>query len=250
MNKNRFTIPKIIGHRGACRYAPENTLASLRKAHALGATWIEFDTMLTADGVPIVMHDETLERTTNGYGLVAEATYRQIARLDAGSWFSPEFCGEKVPTMVEFLTEAERLRLGVNVEIKPTHGKDIETAFAVTQLLQTHGFNQRMNLLITSFSMESLAIVHALDSRLHLGLLLNQWIIAWHDVLEQLNCVSLHIDYKALNQKNVREVKHSGRLLLAYTVNDLEKAEQLYAWGVDGVFSDTLLLDTQNAPVS
>jgi glycerophosphoryl diester phosphodiesterase len=244
-----LAIPKVIGHRGACRYAPENTLASLRKAAELGARWVEFDAMLTLDAVVIVMHDETLDRTTNGHGLVAETPYEEIAKLDAGIWFAPEYQGEKVPTMVEFLTEAKRLGLGVNIEIKPTPGKDIETAFAVVQLLQMHGFNQRMHILITSFSSESLAIVHALESNFRIGLLLDHWIIAWHDILEQLNCISLHANYKMLNQKNVAEVKNMGKLVLAYTVNDLEKAKQLYGWGVDSVFSESLLLDVENASV-
>lgn len=244
-----LSIPKIIGHRGASGYAPENTLISLRKAHALGILWVEFDAMLTSDGMLIVIHDETLERTTNGHGLVAETSYKQIMQLDAGVWFGEEFRGEKIPTAAEFLAEAERLGLGVNIEIKPTYGKDIETAFAVVQLLQNYGFNKRMNLLITSFSMESLAIVHALDSKLPTGLLLNQWIIAWHDILEQLNCVSLHLNHKILNPAIVQEIKKSGRLTLAYTVNDLERAAELYEWGVDAIFSDTLLLGTENAMI-
>src|ERR1700730_3386827 len=102
-------LPRVIGHRGACRYAPENTLASLYKAKQLGATWVEVDAMLTADDTVILMHDERVDRTTNGHGLVSAMSYAQIAQLDAGCWFAADFAGERVPTLLEFLHEAAQL---------------------------------------------------------------------------------------------------------------------------------------------
>ncbi len=239
-------ISKIIGHRGACHFAPENTLASLRKAQELGASWIEFDAMLTADGTAIVMHDETLDRTTNGHGLVAKTKYAQIAQLDAGDWFAPQFMGEKVPTVLEFLALAEQLRLGVNLEIKPTEQKDIETAASIMQLLQHYGFDQRLKILISSFSLKSLAIARAIDSSLPLGLILNQWFAGWEESLLQLNCVSLGVNYKILTEQKVQEIRNLGCLVLAYTVNDRSVAERLYSWGVNSVFSDNLLMDRFN----
>ena len=94
-------LQPVIGHRGAAARAPENTLAGLRRARELGAAWVEFDVMLTADRVPVLIHDETLERTTTGRGEVARHTAAEIRALDAGGWFAPEFAGERVPTLAE-----------------------------------------------------------------------------------------------------------------------------------------------------
>jgi glycerophosphoryl diester phosphodiesterase len=233
-------LAKVIGHRGVCHYAPENTLASLRKAFELGLSWVEFDVMLTRDGEAIIMHDDSLNRTTNGYGKVAETTYDEIEKLDAGSWFSEEFKGEKVPTFVEFLKCAAELNLGINVEIKPTSGKDLETAYKVVEILNHH-FNSE-KLLISSFSVASLALARALNEELHLALLLDRWFEGWQGIVKQLNCMSVNVDYRILTSDNVARMKEAGQqYVLAYVVNDLNLAETLYSWGVDAVFSDMSL---------
>ena len=121
-------LPQVIGHRGAAAAAPENTLASIRKAKELGASWIEFDVKLTRDGQAILFHDDRLERTTDGRGAVAATTLAEIKRLDAGSWFGPAFRGEPVPTFDEALMLCAELGLGINVEIKPCRRREAETA--------------------------------------------------------------------------------------------------------------------------
>lgn len=101
-----FPLPAIIAHRGASSAAPENTLAAFRRAADEGAAWIECDVKLTADGRPIIFHDDTLDRTTDGGGVVDDYTLDVIGALDAGGWFSPEFRGEPVPTLEEMLDPA------------------------------------------------------------------------------------------------------------------------------------------------
>ena len=128
MLRHCLSLPPVIGHRGAAGAAPENTLASIRKARELGATWIEFDVKLTKDGHPILFHDDCLERTTDGRGAVAATTLAEIRRLDAGGWFGPAFRGEPVPTLEQALALCVELRLGINVEIKPCAGREAETA--------------------------------------------------------------------------------------------------------------------------
>lgn len=229
---------RVIAHRGASHYAPENTLAALQKAYELHIPWIEFDVMLTEDNVPIIIHDETLERTTDGHGEVAKTAYKDIAALDAGSWFDRAFSGEHIPTFAEFLKQAAELNLSVNVEIKPSEGKDQETAMAVVQTLQAHWLTARPNLLVSSFSVVSLTAARALDKSLCLGLLLDHWFGDWQESLLQLDCVALHANWRILTKRKVAQIKDLGRYVLAYTVDNPEQARELFSWGVDAVFSN------------
>lgn len=231
-------LPKVIGHRGACYYAPENTLASLRKAKALGASWVEFDVMLTQDNHAVVIHDETLNRTTNGRGDVANSLYAEIAQLDAGSWFAPEFHQEKIPTFAEYLTCAQQLGLSLNVEIKPTPGRGRDTALQVVDTLKTHWQNPAQTCLVSSFCVESLQTARAQDAKLNLALLLDRWADGWQTLLTDLRCVSLNMKQSLLTAARVAEAKQYVPYVLAYTVNDKQLAQQLFDMGVDAVFSD------------
>src|SRR5262245_50973415 len=128
MTKVLTNLPLIIGHRGACGHAPENTLASLKKAHELGVLWVEFDVMLAGCGEPIIMHDTRLDRTTDQQGYVNEFTYQQIASFDAGGWFSEAYRGERVPTSKEFIHHLQQRQMSAVVEIKPYPGQEQLTA--------------------------------------------------------------------------------------------------------------------------
>src|SRR5437867_11693182 len=128
-----FRLPSIIGHRGAADYAPENTLEGIREAARRGARWVEFDTKLTGDGVVILMHDDTLDRTTNGRGAVAGTAFHDIGLLDAGSWFGPAWRGVRVPRLADVLALLVELDMQANIEIKPCTGREVETAQAVVE---------------------------------------------------------------------------------------------------------------------
>src|SRR6185437_12837650 len=112
-------LPSVIGHRGAASSAPENTLGGMRRAHALGIRWVEFDVRLSGDGHCILLHDDAVDRTTDGTGEAAALDFAALRRLDAGSWFSPDFAGERIPTLEETVALLGVLGLGANVEIKP-----------------------------------------------------------------------------------------------------------------------------------
>src|SRR5204863_3122920 len=129
-----WPYPRVVGHRGGGTLAPDNTLAGIRKAAAMGFGGVEFDVMLSADKVPLLMHDETFDRTTNGKGSVAETPYARLASLDAGAWFSPVYRGERVPSFAEAGKLCAHLGLWANVEIKPARGFERETATAVAKL--------------------------------------------------------------------------------------------------------------------
>ena len=143
-------LPRVIGHRGAAARAPENTPAGLRRAKALGCAWVEFDVRLTGDGALVLCHDARLDRTTSGSGPVSSQTLASIRQCDAGSWFDPNFAGEKVPTLEEALWLAAELDLGANVEIKADRGREYATAAAVADTVEQRR-GRTPALLVSSF---------------------------------------------------------------------------------------------------
>ena len=128
-----LTLPRVMGHRGAAGVAPENTLAGLRAAAAMGVSWIEFDVMLSGDGVPVLFHDDNLERITGRKVAMARTPFAELAKLDAGAWFGPGFSGEPIPSLEQALALAVELGLTPNIEIKPTPRRDAATAAAVVE---------------------------------------------------------------------------------------------------------------------
>lgn len=237
--RQNFSIAKVIGHRGACGYAPENTLASMAMAHQLGVKWVEFDVMLTQDLQAIIIHDLTLDRTTNGRGKVAQTEFAKIAQLDAGQWFATEYAGEAVPTFEQLLMYVANLNLSINVEIKPTPGSEVATAQQTVKLLQQYWLKQpHSSLLISSASILALETVKALAPELNLGYITDRWPADWQEILSHLKGVSLNINHRVLSAQKVQTVKQAGYRVLAYTVNDVKQALELFSWGVDSVFSD------------
>jgi glycerophosphoryl diester phosphodiesterase len=231
-------LPKLIAHRGASIYAPENTLAALRRAAELGATWVECDIALSACGEAVIIHDDRLDRTTSGSGLVAETRFETIRQLDAGSWFSPEFAHEPIPSLDEWLSCAAAFNLGLNLELKvPATSAEL----VVEKLLQSlerywpHGYSR---LLISSFVHENLDRVRQADSKLPIALLMHAWSDEYASRLKSLNCASINLSYKSLTEEMVKKIATYELPILAYTVDDKEIAECLFDWGVTGVFSN------------
>ncbi len=237
--KNDLQLSRIIAHRGASAYAPENTLTAMRKAHAMGAEWVEFDVMLTEDGEAIIMHDLTLARTTNGGKReVAETSYEKIAELDAGSWFAKEFMQEKVPTLVQLLELLRKLKLNINLEIKPTPGKEIETTKKSLSILEQYWPLSEFPPMISTQSELCLKTVHELAPQYCLGMVIHDWNEPWEKCLNNYGCSSVSVNHLILNAENVQDLKKRIRFVLAYTVNDSYRAKELLDWGVDAVFTD------------
>ncbi|MBY0430513.1 MAG: glycerophosphodiester phosphodiesterase [Rhodospirillales bacterium] len=231
-------LPKVIGHRGAATSAPENTLAGFRRAHALKAPWVELDVKLTADFQAVVIHDDRLERTTSGRGRVAETTLADLKTLDAGSWFSPDYAGEAVPTLAEALRLIAGLGLGVNIELKPNPGQAAATARIALAEARAAWTAPSTPPLISSFSREALAVAVELAPDWPRGLLAEGLPADWRQAADALDCAALHLDQRGLGRDVVMGIKAAGFGLLCYTVNDPARARELRAWGVDGVFSD------------
>lgn len=230
--------PKIIAHRGASAYAPENTIASLDKARQLSIDWVEIDVMLAKCGEVILIHDTHLDRTTTGKGEVSHFTYAQISDLDAGGWFSEQYLGEKIPTLTNALTYLRQHSMSAIVEIKPYHGQEKKTADEVARIMNEVLPGNKTEFILSSFSIASLYAARLALPGQHLGLALAIWDDSWQYHVETLSCQSLHVDYRLLNPERVFKVKEMGLYLFAYTVNDLLSANKLLQWGVDGIFSD------------
>ncbi|MGI9436489.1 MAG: glycerophosphodiester phosphodiesterase [Geminicoccaceae bacterium] len=236
----RDQLPPIIGHRGSAALAPENTLAGLRRAHEEGATWVEFDVKLTADGVPVLMHDERLDRTTNGRGLVARTPFADIRTLDAGSWFGPEFAGEGVPSLRLTLELCIELGLGINVELKPCPGREMETAEVALSML-TETWPDHLSLprpLISSFDQKALAAARTLTPDLPRGCLVSRVPKAWQAALERFGCSTLNVSNRWIRPKHVEIARAADVPVLVYTVNDPVRARALWEQGIDSIFTD------------
>jgi glycerophosphoryl diester phosphodiesterase len=231
-------LPRIIAHRGASAVAPENTLAAFRAAAASGATWVEFDASLTKDGRPVVFHDDQLDRTTDGAGLLAETPFEVLTHLDAGSWFAPEFAGEMVPTLEEVLETLAGLSMGFNMEIKPDRGREVETARIALATAADWPVNAKVPL-ISSFSRTAVAVARDEKPDWPRSMLFDRRPADWRDLGKELKVVAFGANHQHLDAPQVDEIKQAGYLLSVYTVNTIERAQTLFGWGVDAVFTDT-----------
>jgi glycerophosphoryl diester phosphodiesterase len=230
-------LAPVIGHRGAAARAPENTLAGLRRAKELGCAWVEFDVRLTADGALVLCHDSRLERTTTGRGRVSAQTLAAIRGCDAGGWFAPEFAGEAMPSLDEALLLAVKLGLAANIEIKADRGRAAATGAAVAAALGR--FDDSLpTVLVSSFLRPALAALRDLAPDIPRGLLFRAVPRRWRTIAGWLGCATINADHRRLNPHLVAEIRAAGYPLLAYTVNDPQRADALFAWGVTSVFSD------------
>jgi len=233
-----LSVPRIIGHRGAAGHAPENTLASIQKAFNLGASWVEFDVMLSGDDVPILFHDDKLDRVTNGHGLTAETPLADLRALDAGSWFDPRFSGERIPSLAEAVALLAELGLGANVEIKPSEGRDAVTGRGTAELLNDIWPETLPPPLISSFSLAALDAFAAVATQFERALLVFPIPADWRRQLEDLGCAALHAQSRRLREGRARQVMAAGYDLRVFTVNRVGRARQVLGWGAAGVITD------------
>ena len=230
-------LPAVIGHRGAAASAPENTLAGLRRAKALGCGWVEFDVRLTGDGALVLCHDPRLDRTTSGSGLVSAQSLAAIRECDAGSGFDPSFAGERVPTLDEGLLLAAELDLGANVELKSDRGREYATAAAVASAVEGRR-GRGPAVLVSSFLPSALAALRDLAPEIPRGVLYRFIPRGWAEMALRLGCTMIGADHRRLRPRCVARVRAAGYQLAAYTVNDPARARLLFDWGVTSVFSD------------
>lgn len=232
--------PLIIAHRGFRARYPENTLSAFRASKDAGADMIELDVTLTRDRHVVVIHDATLDRTTNGKGPVADFTLEELRRLDAGGWFADGFSGERLPTLDEVLDLDHRPEL-INIEIKPeayesgTPPDAIERQ--VVEAVVRRGLTDRA--LISSFDWRILQSVSRLPSPPAIGLLRNGSLPSdGIDICRTLGAFSWHCHHLALDRSQVDQLHDAGLKVFPYTVNSRRGMMKLVGFGVDGIFTD------------
>lgn len=238
MTNTPTAAPFVIGHRGAAGLAPENTLISLRQARIEGATWVEFDVMLSADGVPLLFHDDKLNRTTSGKGPVANRDFEDIRKLEAGVWFGASFAGTRVPTFAEAMQTLATEGLGANVEIKPYPGFAEETANAVCKLIAEAWPSSVPAPVISSFDEHAMAVARDMLPELERAMLFRKLPKGWLNTVNRLTCRAVHASNRYITKPAADAVVAAGLPLRVYTVNDPARAAMLREWGVSSVFTD------------
>ena len=232
------TTEEVQAHRGACAVAPENTIAAFRAARDQGATWVELDVALLADGTPVVIHDVTLDRTTTGKGSLGDIVAADLAGLDAGSWFAPEFEGEKLSTLPEVLAALGELGLNVNVEIKQhAHHKSLgQLADTVHKCLRDRPPGMRV--MISSFEAECLKAMHRLDPDYELAMLWSELPADWLDIVAAIPANAIHLNYRALSFSVLDRAGERGIVVRTWTCNDPAQMAPFWDAGLGGVITD------------
>jgi glycerophosphoryl diester phosphodiesterase len=232
--------PRWIAHRGAGLLAPENTLAAFRLGASHGYRAFECDVKLSADGVPFLLHDATLERTTSGHGRAADQPWTTLSQLDAGGWHSPAFAGEPPASLAGLATWLRRNGHWLDLEIKPTPGDEERTGRVVAAEVARLWAGDPRPPLLSSFRPDALAGARAAAPQLQRALLVDTDWPGWLDVARQLDCVAAITNHGLMDAALVARLHGAGLRALAYTVNDTERAQALWAAGIDGLITDAV----------
>lgn len=233
-----WPYPRWIAHRGAGRLAPENTLAAFRLGASHGYRMFECDVKLSSDGVPFLLHDSTLERTTNGTGTAGALPWQALAQLDAGRWHSAAFAGEPLPTLEQIARYCLDHDHRLNIEIKPTPGCERHTGAVVAAAAARLWQGQAVPPLLTSFQAEALQGAREAAPALPRGLLLDQLGTGWLETALTLGCVAVVCRYTLWDTASLTQARSAGLRCLAYTVNDDATARRLLDLGLDGLITD------------
>ncbi|MBD3893092.1 glycerophosphodiester phosphodiesterase [Hydrogenophaga sp.] len=235
-----WPYPRWLAHRGAGLLAPENTLAAFRLGAQHGYRMFECDAKLSADGVVFLLHDDTLERSSNGTGLGGALTWAELSQLDAGAWHSRLFAGEPLATLAALARFCLANACRLNIEIKPTPGLEAQTGRAVAREAAQMWAQAGTPPLLTSFSTEALLAAQQTAPQLPRGLLLQELWAGWLPAAQQLGCTAVVCQHRLWDAALQAQVRAAGLRSLSYTVNDASTAERLLALGLDGIITDRI----------
>ena len=235
-----WPYPAWVAHRGAGKLAPENTLAAFRLGASHGYRMFECDVKLSADGVPFLLHDATLERTTDASGIAGERSWAELARLDAGSWHSPRYAGEPLATLDGVARFCQANGCALNIEIKPTPGHEAPTGAQVADRAAWLWADQPVPPLLTSFQREALSAARDAQPGLPRGLLLDTLWEGWLGAAQALGCVAIVCQHRLWTPEVVAEVAALGLRMLSYTVNEQVDSARLRMLGTHAQITDRI----------
>ena len=241
-----WPFPLWIAHRGAGKLAPENTLAAFRFGASHGHTAFECDVKLSADGVPFLLHDDTLERTTNGQGVAGVRSWAELSRLDAGSWHSTAYAGEPIASFDAIAAFCTANAYLLDLEIKPSPGTEEQTGRAVGQWVRR--LWRGTPVLLSSFKPQALMGARETAPGLPRALLLDTLWPGCLDMAASLECVAIITNHKLMDAALLAQIHAAERRALVYTVNDAPRARELIALGIDGIVTDAVDLFSPRSP--
>ena len=240
MNRAPWPYPRWVAHRGAGKLAPENTLAAFRLGAAHGYRAFECDVKLSADGVPFLLHDATLERTSNGSGSAGQQDWPALSQLDAGGWHSRAYAGEPLPTLAGIAAFVIANGFQLNIEIKPTPGQAQSTGRVVAEQAARLWAGQPVPPLLSSFSPDTLAAARQAAPALPRALLLDSLPAGWQDQALALACEAVVTQHRLMDAGLLAQLRARQWRALVYTVNEPADAQRLFALGIDGLITDAV----------
>jgi len=238
--RKALPLPFWIAHRGAGKLAPENTLAAFRLGAQHGYRAFECDVKLSRDGLPFLLHDSTLNRTTSARGRAAERDWSELSRLDAGGWHSRAFAGEPLMSLEALAAFILANGFALNIEIKPTPGQEFETGEVVGREVLRLWAGQTSLPVFSSFQPEALRGARASAPEVPRGLLLDGLRAGWLDEAQALGCQAVISNYSLMDAATVARIHGADMRALVYTVNDEAAVRWLRANGVDGIITDAV----------
>jgi glycerophosphoryl diester phosphodiesterase len=237
---DHWPYPAWAAHRGAGKLAPENTLAAFRLGAHHGFRMFECDVKLSSDEVPFLLHDDRLERTTDGAGIAGALPWPALCRLDAGRWHSPAYVGEPLPTLQQLAAWVRANDYLLDLEIKPTTGSEVQTGRAVANACLALWQGAKVPPLLTSFQPLALEAARAAAPDLPRGLLVGEPRAGWFELAQQLGCVAIVLKHTLVDAALVDKA-HAARLRVGvYTPNDVPDVERVRGAGVDLVVTDAV----------
>ena len=228
----------LIIHRGASMFAPENTISSLKKAIDMGAKWIETDVRLTKDNKLIIIHDSTLERTTNGYGDIVNNTLKELKSFDAGSWFASKYKNERIPTLEEYISIVIRNNINLQLELKEVSGREYELANAVAGVINSLWPDPKKNLLISSFSERCLKLIKKYLDKTPQALATSFVPNDPKSLIKETGVKIIQVQDKYVDNKSLDIIKNSNIEFGVATVNDTKRAKFLLKNGIQSIITD------------
>jgi glycerophosphoryl diester phosphodiesterase len=235
-----WPYPRWIAHRGAGKLAPENTLAAIRLGASHGYRMFECDAKLSSDGVVFLLHDDTLNRTSDGLGIAGHQSWAALSQLDAGGWHSAPFAGEPLATLASVTRFCLANGHCLNIEIKPTTGRETDTGRIVAELADRLWSGSPVPPLLTSFSPYALSGARETAPDLPRGLLLESLWPGWLEAALNLGCAAVVCDHALWSSQTMGLVRRAGLRTLAYTVNSETEAKRLLAMNIDGIITDNI----------